>query len=69
MIKYKYKEVASVKLGDEVECLGCGEKITLTPDSFKLDCDIEYIHCPHCRTAYDVLVYLRRKIDEGVSDV
>ena len=64
MLEYKYKEVASLKLGDEVECLECGEKITLTHDTFKLDCNIEYIDCPHCKTAVDILFYLRRKAEK-----
>ena len=58
----EYKEVASLKLGDEVECLKCGEKITLTHDTFKLNSVCEYIVCPHCKAMYDVFSYLYAKM-------
>ena len=60
----EYKEAASLKLGDEVECLECGEKITLTHDTFKLNSEIEYIACPHCGRCLDTFFYLYRKLAE-----
>ena len=64
MFEYKYTEAASLKLGDEVECLDCGKRITLTHDTFKLDCEAEYVHCPHCGSVRDVMIYLYRKMEE-----
>lgn len=60
----EYKEAASLKLGDEVDCLSCGKRITLTHDTFKLNSEIEYIVCPHCGRSYDTFLYLYRKLAE-----
>lgn len=59
---FEYKEAASLKLGDTVRCLKCREEITLTPDTFKLNSEMEYIECPHCYAVYDVFSYLYAKM-------
>ena len=64
----EYKEVASLKLGDRVRCLKCRGEITLTHDTFKLNCDMEYIVCPHCKAMYDVFSYLYAKMYGEVSE-
>ena len=64
----EYKEVASLKLGDKVRCLKCHEEITLTHDTFKLNSEIEYIECPHCKAMYDVFSYLYVKMYGAVVE-
>ena len=65
----EYKEAVSLKLGDTVRCLKCHEEITLTHDTFKFNCECEYIECPHCKAMYDVFSYLYCKAWEVRNSV
>ena len=49
--------ISRIKLGDKVKCLVCDEIIDITRETFKLTVNGEYIKCPHCGKALDVITY------------
>lgn len=46
-----------ITIGDTIRCLNCNKKIILDSNTFVLDFAGEYIVCPSCGAAYDVLQY------------
>ena len=49
--------IGSIKRGDALKCLNCGERIVVDVDTFHIDFNAEYIKCQHCGRIYDAQKY------------
>lgn len=49
--------IKSIKRGDLLKCLNCGEKIVVDVDTFQINFTGEFVKCPHCGRSYDVQKY------------
>ena len=51
------KGISSFGTGDTLECLNCKNPILLDSNTFKFNCEGEYVCCPKCKAIYDVQAY------------
>ena len=49
--------IGSIKRGDALKCLNCGEKIVVDGVTIQINFTGEFIKCPHCDRSYDVQKY------------
>lgn len=49
--------IRSIKIGETVKCLNCGEAIVIGSETVCFTFDAEYIRCPKCNKVIDMQLY------------
>ena len=49
--------IPKIEKGMKIECMTCGETITVGDDTLRIDSDGEYLGCPECGDEYDIQLY------------